>query len=187
LRKSWLDIREAADLVGKHILGEQWSIKILDFDVEGRTILDIRGDLYQALSSGEVRAHIYEGFIPQTLAPEIANHSLFWINIRDNYARLGESGLRWRCQINTNDLETFLKKYAHTRRGNTTAAQREQNCRNWLLDKMKKVQREPKEDLRQEAVSMFSVSKRKFDKIWTDCIHITGCGWNEPGRPKSAR
>jgi hypothetical protein len=187
-RKSWLDIREAADLVGKHILGEQWSIKILDYDVEDRTIRDIRSDLHRAFSSGEVRAQIFDGRTVHTLKPEEANHPCFGINIRDNCISLGDPpGPPWDCDVHTNDLEAFLKKYAHTRHGNTSAAQREQSCRNWLLGIMRKDQRRPKADLRQTAINRFSISQRAFDKIWTESIRSTRCNWNKPGRPKSAR
>jgi hypothetical protein len=86
-----------------------------------------------------------------------------------------------RVLLKADQLDLWLKKLERCQ-----PQPAEEACGKWLEDLMRQspTQRpKPKPELRDEAVRRFSVSGRKFDRIWDDKRKVTGANWGEPGAP----
>jgi hypothetical protein len=72
--------------------------------------------------------------------------------------------------------------------GGKSSIAAETKCRKWLMEEMQKSPRrpQPKENYVKEAQQRFGVSKRGFDRAWTQAVEKTGSGWMRPGAPKKS-
>ena len=90
-----------------------------------------------------------------------------------------------RVLLKADEFDVWLKKLERCQPQPT-----EEACGRWLEGLMRaspERRPKPKTKLRDEAKRKFSVSGRKFDRIWDDKRKITGANWGEPGAPKLPR
>ena len=163
-RRTWLTLREAACLIGKELLGRDWSDRLLDRTGSDSLLRDIRKDLFAAISSGEVTTLLSDGDDPHKMAPNEALRLSFQIDLTRDCIELRDPTDRWRCELNAHELELFLKKYKRSRLESKSRQERQRECFEWLCKKMKSgPQQGNKSDYRKEAKRLTGISNQDFD------------------------
>jgi hypothetical protein len=109
-RRTWLTLREAAGLIGKELLGREWSDGFLDKPGKESLIDDIERDLFTAMSSGEVTILLSYGDDPHVMKPAETMRLSFRINLAKNRIELRDPLDLWDCHINAHELELFFEE-----------------------------------------------------------------------------
>ena len=187
-RKTWLSPRQAASLIGREVLGREWSDHFLDQGENESPIEDILQDLYTAISSGEVTTLLSDGSDPpHVMHPKETRRLSFRIDLEKDRIELRDPMDIWLCQINAHELEQFLRRYRSTRVETKTRSQRRGDCFNWLCSEMNVGPKDgSKADYLDDAQRKFGISKHDFDSAWGEAIRETKSDWSKPGRPKSS-
>jgi hypothetical protein len=148
-RKTWLNLREAANRIGRELLGDDWSDRMLDRKTHDRTLADIDHDLYLVMSSGDVTVLLDHGDDPHVMKPSETQRLRFDFDVANNWVQIRDDE-RWQCSINTSELESFLLKHRQDRFLQRSESERVEDCRLWL-SRLMKGQRRPKGTIKSEA------------------------------------
>jgi hypothetical protein len=185
VRSRWIGLRDAFDLTGQ-LLHKEWPGLAHARD---DLVLKVRDSLWTAFDSGNVTVLLDYLRDPGDLIRlqiEHLHHWLFRMDPGKDVVFLGALPEDpWRCEIDRRELISALYELGI---GAGPHSDRQERCRNWLADLMRKGPKgaKRKDEYCTEARTRFGVTGKEFSAAWRGATKETSDphGWSHAGAPK---